>query len=288
MNRQNSNVKAKMKLLLISSFAIISTIMIVAPSLAFAQDPFTFGNSGDPFAVGGGGAGGDNAASGNNVTLQIRSDTDWSGSYGDSTGSNTVDGHGNKDISFACSNTYSAFFQKKGEESGFLRLNIVQPFNNTVTKIQDITKHGVPLLVGRSVILTKQITDLRDGLDFLIFSESNSSSNALNMTQPFNSTFRLTITDPTGFIILNNDMPPLWVLKSGAFSDSYTFSSTPIITPHIAGEYRFTVKNLGNSTADLGITYGSSPSQTTITTHNVTNTRTTTAQFGTVSVSGSC
>jgi hypothetical protein len=81
-------------------------------------------------------------------TLQIRSNTDWSGSYGDSTGSTTVDGHGNKDFVFSCSNTYSAIFQKKGEGQGFLTLNIVQPFNNTVTKFQDTTKHGVPLLVG--------------------------------------------------------------------------------------------------------------------------------------------
>jgi hypothetical protein len=44
----------------------------------------------------------------------------------------------------------------------------------------------------------------------------------------------------------------------------------------------------GKKTIDLGIDYGSFPSQTTITTQNVTNTRTTTAQFGTVSVSGSC
>ena len=34
---------------------------------------------------------------------------------------------------------YSADFQKKGEGPGFLTLNIVQPFNNTVTKVQDIT-----------------------------------------------------------------------------------------------------------------------------------------------------
>ena len=53
--------------------------MIVRPSLAFAQDPFTIGNGGDPFAVGAGGGG---TTSDSNVTLQIRSDTDWSGSYG--------------------------------------------------------------------------------------------------------------------------------------------------------------------------------------------------------------
>jgi hypothetical protein len=44
--------------------------MIVTPWLAFAQDPFTIGNSGDPFAVGTGGGG---TTSDSNVTLQIRS-----------------------------------------------------------------------------------------------------------------------------------------------------------------------------------------------------------------------
>ncbi len=146
----------------------------------------------------------------------------------------------------------------------------------------------MPLVVGGSVVLTKQITDLRDLLDFSVISASNSSSNAENTFQhPFNSTFRLTVTDPNGLIILSNDTLPLWMLNSGTSSDSYSFSIRPF-TPHLAGEYRFTVKNLGNSTEDLGITYGSFPSETTVTTHNVTNTRTTTAQFGTVSVSGDC
>jgi hypothetical protein len=55
-----------------------------------------------------------------NTTLQIRSDTDWSGTYGDNTGSTTIDGHGNRDISLSsCSNTYSAIFQKKGKVQGY-------------------------------------------------------------------------------------------------------------------------------------------------------------------------
>lgn len=66
-----------------------------------------------------------------NTTLQIRSDTDWSGTYGDNTGSTTIDGHGNKDITLSsCSNTYSAVFQKKGEGQGFLTLNIIQNVTN--------------------------------------------------------------------------------------------------------------------------------------------------------------
>jgi hypothetical protein len=263
---------------LIPSIAFITILLTATPSIAYAQ--------GNPFEIGPGSV--SSPPSQSNTTLQIHSDTDWSGTYGDSTGSTTVDGHANKDFIFSCSNTYSAVFQKKGQGTGFLTLNIVQPFDHTVTRFQAITKHGVPLAVGGSVVLTKQITDLHHDLDFWIFSASNSSSNAEStLSQPFNSTFRLTITDPNGSVMLRNDTPPISMFNSLPPSDSYTFSATRL-TPHIAGEYRFTVKNLGNSTGDLNIEYGSVPSQTTLTTHNVTNNRTTTAQFGTVSVSGSC
>jgi hypothetical protein len=268
------------KLFPFASFAFITILATAGFSMVYAQA--------DPFEVGGGYSPGESQS---NTTLQIRSNTDWSGTYGDSTGSTTVDGHGNKDFIFSCSSSYSAVFQKKGEGPGFLTLNIVEPFNNTVTKFQDIIKHGVPLVAGGSVVLTKHITDLHDNLYFSIISASNSSSNAVNTNQPFNSTFRLTITDPDGSIMLRNDTPPISMFDSLAPGDSYTFFPTlkaAPLTPHIPGEYGFTVKNLGNSTGDLNIEYGSSPSQTTITTHNVTNTRTTTAQFGTVSVSGSC
>lgn len=61
-----------------------------------------------------------------------------------------------------------------------------------------------------------------------------------------------------------------------------------IFKPDITGKYTLSIYNLGNSPASIGGLFGDLPSLTTITTHNVTNTRTTTAQFGTVSVSGSC
>lgn len=246
--------------------------MTTAPSLVYAQDPFTFGNTNDPFSFNSGGT----AHSNSNTTLQIRSNTDWSGSYGDSTGSTTVDGHGDKDISFSCSNTYSADFQKKGEGPGFLTLNIVQPFNNTLTKVQDVTKHGIPLLIGRSLNLTKQITDLHDNLEFSVAQDTNSSSNAVENSNSLNTTLIATIIDPNGHPIYSDN-------SSGVSIDAGSG-----LKPYVPGKYTFGIKNLGNSTIDLGIDYGSFPSQTTITTQNVTNTRTTTAQFGTVSVSGSC
>ena len=112
---------------------------------------------------------GQSALGHSNATLQIHSNTDWSGSYGDSTGSTTVEGHGNRDIIFSCSDTYSAFFRKKGEGQGeFLTLNIVQPFKDIVTTYQEITKYGIPLAIGRSISLTKQITDLLDSLSLPI------------------------------------------------------------------------------------------------------------------------
>lgn len=100
-------------------------IILSSPLLAYAQNPFTFGNTNNPFSNGGG-----SAQSNGNVTLQIRSDTDWSGSYGSTTGSTSIDGHGNRDISFGCSGTYSAFFQKKSSGHGILTLNIVQNVTN--------------------------------------------------------------------------------------------------------------------------------------------------------------
>src|SRR6188472_532029 len=104
---------------------ILPAIIMMLPQ-AYAQDnPFEVGSSANPFEVGGGGS--SSAPGQSNTTLQIRSDTDWSGTYGDATGSTTIDGHGNKDITFSCSNTYSAFFHKKGAGQGFLTLNIVQP-----------------------------------------------------------------------------------------------------------------------------------------------------------------
>jgi hypothetical protein len=171
---------------LIPSIAFITILITATPSIVYAQgNPFEFG----PGSV-------SSSPSQSNTTLQIRSDTDWSGTYGDSTGSTTVDGHGNKDFIFSCSNTYSAVFQKKGEGLGFLRLNIVQPFNNTVTKFQQTTRHGVPLVVGGSISLTKHITDLLDPVDLSIYPQSNSSSNAQDTGQPLNTTLRATITEP--------------------------------------------------------------------------------------------
>ena len=258
----------------IASFAFIAILATAGPSLVYAQDnPFQVGSDANPFEVGGGTP----HSNSSNTTLQIRSNTDWSGTYGDSTGSTTVDGHGNKDFSFSCSNTYSAVFQKKGEAPGFLTLNIVQPISHIIPQ-NAIIRNGVHIEPEGSVNVSKQITDLVDYLDFSTNQVSNSSNNAAETNQPFNSTLRATITDPNGRIISYNDTSPQTV----------NFIAGPSSLPHIAGKYTFTIKNMGDSPVNVRIEYGSLPSDTTVTTHNVTNTRTTTAQFGTVSVSGSC
>jgi hypothetical protein len=258
-----------MKLFLISSFAIISTIMLVTPSLAFAQDPFTIGKSGYPFAVGGGGGG--NAPSANNITLGIRSDTDWSGTYGDSTGSTTVDGHGNKDFIFSCSKTYSAMFQKKGQGTGFLTLNIVQPFNLTV-HLAPTTLNSVTITPGGSANASRQINDTARFIGVVIHVESN-SSNAMQTQGLSNVTLKESVRNPNGIIMSNNN---------------FTEQFLTTFKPDIAGKYTLRIYNLGDRPVSLGALLNNIPPQTTVTTHNMTNTRTTTAQFGTVSVSGSC
>jgi len=108
-------------------------------------------------------------------------------------------------------------------------LNIVTPFNHTVIKFQEITRHGVPLVVGGSLNLTKQITDLLDPIDFDMYPQTNSSSNGLDTGQPLNTTLRVMITDPNGSIILSNDTAAQY----------YHFSPTvyPPIKPHVAGKY---------------------------------------------------
>jgi hypothetical protein len=140
-----------MRIILFPSLALVA-VMITGTTLVYAQDPFTFGNSNDPFIFTGGvgelsksnihnvTSGGEAVLSNGtihyflpegDIILQILSNTDWSGTYGDSTGSTTIDGHGNRDITLSsCSNTYSAFFQKKGQGQGFLTLNIISNETN--------------------------------------------------------------------------------------------------------------------------------------------------------------
>ncbi len=97
---------------------------------------------------------------------------------------------------------------------------------------------------------------------------------------PFKQYISETITDPNGRIIYNYD------------TDLQTVNFFPMssLIPDISGKDTFTIKNMGDSPVNVRIEYGSLAPiepQTTIT-QNVTNTRTTAAQFETVSVSGSC
>lgn len=101
----------------ITATAIVSLLLI---PLAYAQDPFTFGNTGDPFSFSGGSSSGGNS----NAVIHIITKDSWQGNYGDLSGQNSIDGHGNKDISFTCSNVYSAVIQKKSGGDGTLTVSI--------------------------------------------------------------------------------------------------------------------------------------------------------------------
>ena len=95
----------------------------------------------------------------------------------------------------------------------------------------------------------------------------------------------MAIVDPNGHLMYSRDSSKVPFSQTEIFST--LANTTTQLKPVIPGKYTFIIKNTGNSPIDVGITYGSFP-YTTITTHNVTNTRTTTAHFRTVSVSGSC
>ncbi|HET7149096.1 MAG TPA: hypothetical protein VFI73_11410 [Candidatus Nitrosopolaris sp.] len=122
-------------------------------------------------------------------------------------------------------------------------MNIVQPINNTVTKFQETTRHGVPLPLGGSLSLTKQITDLRDDLYFSINLDSDSSSNAADLSnQPLNTTLKMTIIEPNGRIFsrdsLNGQTVTFWPFGN----------TTSALKPDIPGQYTFIIiKNLGNN-----------------------------------------
>lgn len=70
------------------------------------------------------------------LIVQVISNTDWSGNYGNSSGSTTVDGHGNQDILVrgAYLNDFSVSFQKK-TENGILTVNII-----------GVVREGIPLM----------------------------------------------------------------------------------------------------------------------------------------------
>jgi hypothetical protein len=69
------------KLFPVASIAFITILTTAGASLVYAQE--------NPFEIGPGSV--SSPPSQSNTTLQIRSNTDWSGTYGDSTGSTTVD-----------------------------------------------------------------------------------------------------------------------------------------------------------------------------------------------------
>jgi hypothetical protein len=258
----------------------LSSSSVLEMSNVHAQDnPFKVGSSASPFAPGSSTS--SSSSSRTNTTIQILSNTDWSGSYGDSTGSTNIDGSGNRNITLQCADTYSGFFHKTNGGQGFITLNVIQNFSDYVIKRQDIEKNGVALPVGKSITLTKQITDLHNPLSFTIIKDSNSSSNATPMLfHSINTTLQMKIIDPKGVTIVSKNSIP---------DETEQFSAyPPDPKPDIAGKYTFILKNIGSSPFDAGITYGSATSYTKVVTQHLANTKTTNAKFGGVSVSGTC
>lgn len=272
-----------MSCMLIAIVVSLSSSSILKISYIDAQDTL-YGSSVNPSSS--------SSSSHTNTTLQILSNTDWSGSYGDSTGSTNIDGHGNKNITLQCANIYSALFHKTNEGTGFITLNVIQNFSDYVSKRQDIIeKNGVALPVGKSITLTKQITDLHSPLSFSIIQDSNSSSNANDLSglltqkampmlyQLINTTLQMKIIDPKGVTIYSKNSIP---------DETANFFPYPDPKPTIAGKYTFILKNIGSSPFDADITYGSDTSYTKVVTQHLDNTKTTNAKFGAVSVSGTC
>lgn len=79
------------------------------------------------------------------TVLQIISNTTWSGSYGDSSGSTSTDGQGSRNITLSCDNGdgtgfYSAFFGKKAQ-NGILILNVIQNITTYYSPPQVVSSH---------------------------------------------------------------------------------------------------------------------------------------------------
>jgi hypothetical protein len=93
---------------------------------------------------------------------RCNANTSWSGSYGGSGGSSSVDGQGNKNITMSCpsGNTYSATFNKKdNSEDTPLTLNVIQNATGGKT-IFDPYTHETPYypIITHQVVVNNQTT----------------------------------------------------------------------------------------------------------------------------------
>ena len=95
------------------------------------------------------------------------SNTSWSGSYEGSSGSSSVDGQGNKNITMSChgGDIYSAAFNKKDNSEEPLTLNVIQNATGGKTILDPIT-HATPYypIIAHPVVVNNQTTTAAYGI----------------------------------------------------------------------------------------------------------------------------
>jgi hypothetical protein len=76
----------------------------------------------------------DSSSSASGIQIKVSSSGSWSGSYGDSSGQQSVDGSGTKTFQMDNPDVVSAVFQKKSDDSGTLTVEILEDGNVVESK----------------------------------------------------------------------------------------------------------------------------------------------------------
>ena len=76
----------------------------------------------------------DSSSSASGVQIKVSSSGSWSGSYGDSSGQQSVDGSGTKTYQMDNPDIVSAVFQKENDDSGTLTVEIIEDGNVVESK----------------------------------------------------------------------------------------------------------------------------------------------------------
>ena len=96
------------------------------------------------------------------------SNTNWTGSYGDSSGSSSIDGQGSKNITKSCpgGDSYSATFSKKdGSQDKSLTLYVIQNATGGKTILDPYTHHTPYYpLIAHPVVVNNQTTNPAYGM----------------------------------------------------------------------------------------------------------------------------
>lgn len=102
------------------------------------------------------------------IILRVLSNTSWSGSYGDSSGSSSVDGQGSKNITMLCpgGDSYSATFSKKdSSEDKSLTLNVIQNAIGRTSILDPYTHAPTPYpIIAHPVVVSSHTTNAAYGM----------------------------------------------------------------------------------------------------------------------------